>query len=133
MQCVVRYNVHKLLRAKNFFVGTEKQESFDFRGDHFDVKALWCQEATEQEYHTTVVIDSERRQDTECRQNRSSHEALHNESDVGMLDWTQHGECWRAVESGHKATTRRSGSVTSRLRELEQDTQAAESLSAVDA
>ena len=41
-----------------------------------------------------------RHQDTECRQNRSSHEALQNRSDVASWEWTQHGKCWRAVESG---------------------------------
>ena len=38
--------------------------------DHVDIKALWCQEATEQ--RRPLDLAEERHKDTECRQSRSS-------------------------------------------------------------
>ena len=123
MQCVVRYNVHKLLRAKNFFVGTEKQESFDFRGDHFDVKALWCQEATEQERLLGFAVSDAK---TQCRQYHSSHRQR------GMMGMDSARKVLASRGVGAQGDTKNwIGEVW--LRELEQDTQAAEGHSAVDA
>ena len=67
------------------------------RVDHIDVKALWYQEATEQ-----VASSRPRRkrhQRTECRQHRSSHDALQNKSDVTNWKWTQHEKCWQAAKA----------------------------------
>ena len=41
-----------------------------------------------------------RHQDTECRQNRFSHEASQNKNDEASGEWTEHGKCWRAAASG---------------------------------
>ena len=88
------------------------------------------QEATEQ----GRLLDLAERvhQDTECRQNRSSHEASWNKNDVASREWTQHEKCWRA-EVGHK-TTRRETSETSRCDSENVDTfKQAKSHSAMDA
>ena len=74
-----------------------------------------------------------RNQDSVCRQSRSFHEALQNMSDVASWECTQHGKCWRAVESGtgrHEEEDRR----TSRCDSENVDTfKQVKSLSARDA
>ena len=53
------------------------------RGEHLDIRALWCQEVTEQDFFTTR---RQRHQDTECGPNRPSHKVLQDTSNAVRRD-----------------------------------------------
>ena len=64
---------------------------------YFDLKALWCQEANEEER----FLDPAESDTKTLSANRIVHPTRScRTSSVVYCEWIQHGKCWRADESG---------------------------------